>query len=632
MTKDPSVDMGEPCNYLTLEEIASCSGARVALDTETTGLEFWRNHIIGVSIHCSDRNVYGYFPTLEEQSREAVKEAVKRWEPGTVVIGHNLAFDLLFLGIDSIDQKWIIFDTMIMTHLWDSRLKKNLNSACDHFLGDSTKAEHVAEGKKLTKYIWDWPLNITARYAYNDTRLTWLLMEDLSHKLRGMDLLNILKHQMRYLPRLQRIKRRGMLIDTEYLSRADAVFTDHLQNLEQMLYEAIGYDFNWRSTKQLSKALYENLGIPKPINPFLSADGIDHSKFAHGGLYKSDCTNSFLLMEKVHHPLGDLVLEVRETAKLRKTVSGWTELLDDDNVIHSSFNQTGTRTGRLSSSKPNLQNLPGEMRSRETQSVFSGGNIRSDEYNLRKAFRARPGHKLVSIDYKQQEIRLFAVLAKEEDMLQVVRGGGDIHREIAKMVWNVGDDLHREWSKTVSFGLLYGMSAGSLQYRLNKTRAESNSIANTYMRRFKRIKPYMDGVINQCKREKYVRLWSGRIWREEDPGMMYRAVNALVQGGGHDLGSVAICRVGEYLNSIGMTDSIVNLVHDEILYELPIDSLQDLIPKLQDMMEVRDILDVPFATDVKLGSTYGDLVKVKNISEIPGIVKEQDNIKALAGS
>lgn len=601
-------------NFLEPSDILRCSGKIVALDTETNGLNFWENHIIGVGVHCPEADVSGYVVTLEENDRIAAKDAVRKLAPGTTVIMHNAKFDCHFLDVNPRDLGWNLIDTTVLVHLMDSRYKKSLAQAEAVFLGESSKREHVASAPARTK-IWDWPLDLVAMYCENDCRVTYQLAQTLIPQIDELGLWGLFNKDMQYESVLLDIESYGIIADKKFMRISQDALELRLENLASQLYEAVGYTFNWRSTKQLSEALYTNLGIPKPKNPFADADGVDRSRFADGGKYKSTCTSTFLLTEKVHHPLGELVSAMRETNLMISFIKKWTILAEKDGKFHTSFNITGTRTGRLSSSKPNLQNVPSEVRGRFTQSVFSGDTTRTDEYNLRKAFAARPGKVFLSVDYSQMEIRVFAILSNDPNMLKAITSGEDVHMYIALKIWgDCGPDVnkvHREWSKTISFGLLYGMTVGSLMYKLNMDKTRAMEVINQYKGYFPRIDPWMYEIIDDCRSFGYVRYWSGRIWREEDPTYFYRGCNALIQGGAADMLSVAALRVSKWCkDQANPADyNIVNLVHDEIITEVPEWDVERCADEISKIMQVPDIFGIPFKTEAKWGPTYGDIVK-----------------------
>lgn len=486
------------------EELLQLRGEVFAIDTETTGLEWFQNELIGVSVYCPAKFIntyyfccqYGLYPGTkakkvrvwdggytispktgrklktyrsEEQFPEVFRavgskehlEAVQAAlgvivkDERSCLIFHNFKFDAHFLGLDLRYQPCQVLDTSIMVHLFDSRLPKSLEKAEQIFLAKKSKRQLVTTAPKGKKQ-WEWPPEIIYDYAKNDALVTYQLAETLIPKLRKLGLISLLKLQMEYLKVLKDIEAGGMQLNLEFCKTVQPLFDSTTKAMEQELFDTTGQTFNWRSTPQLSRAIYEGMGISKPVNPFADADGVDRSRMAHKGRYNKWCTSAFLLMEKANHPLGNLILDLREVSILKKAVEKYPILADEKGIIHTNFNLSRTRTGRLSSSNPNLQNIASEHRVRETQSVYSGGAIRQNEYNLRQAFRAREGYTICSIDMAQQEMRLFAILAEEPIMMQALRDRKDIHLMIAIAVWgDCGKErnkLHREWSKTIAFG------------------------------------------------------------------------------------------------------------------------------------------------------------------------------------
>jgi DNA polymerase I len=664
---------------MKVEELRVLRGKTFSLDTETNGLHFWCNQVIGVSIHCPEANLTEYFYTCRYEDvsyptgrskkvwtgeydlvpdgtyvngtpkfkktkiytteekvqvlNTAIPETAKIEEiravllevlsdPKTTVIMHNSKFDCHMLNLDMMKLSAKLLDTSVMVHLYDSRLRKSLEAAEKVFLGTASKRHHVLSvPKNLKKKVWHWPEDVVREYAINDAIVTFQLAEVLIPKLRKLKLLDLLVIDMEYSKTLWQLERRGLQLDGDFCTAAIQAFRDNLNLMATDLQDSVGYEFNWRSTPQLSKALYEDLNFPKPINPFADADGVDRSRFAFKGRYNKYCTSAFLLMEKANHPLGPLILDLREADKLRKTVEKYLDLQDGNQVIHTSFNQTGTRTGRLSSSNPNVQNIASQHRVRETQSAYSGGGIRQEEYNLRQAFKARPGYSFVSIDHAQQEQRLFAILANEPVMLEALRNRMDIHLMIAIAVWgDCGPErnkLHREWSKTISFGLLYGMTTGSLKFRLNKTEEEADEITSKYWGTFPRVQPWLQETVRNMEATHKVRYWSGRIWREDEQENFYKGCNAQIQGGAADLIKLAVIRAQHICTYQGW-GSVVSIIHDEIMAEIKDEYVEQSIPVLLRVMELEDVFGLPFKAEAKIGKSYGDLheIEAPNIMDV----------------
>lgn len=650
---------------LTREDILACSGHAVAVDTETNGLHFWENKMIGVGIECPTANGgkgirgYAHTCTFEQQplgkakthqewlgkmdfsksSRgRRVKELVNyqpttltaipndlriyhfssalaeiACNPKTTLIGHNLKFDLHMLGLESWRLPCRIMDTSVMVHLIDSRLLKSLDASELVFLGKTSKRQHVQKAdRRFLRKPWLWEEQVLEDYCSNDCVVTYQLAQTLYPEIRSRGLTNLYALQMRYLRLLQKIERHGILITTVFCHEAIRQFEQNLREMEKSLYDTIGYRFNWHSSTQLSKAIYEDMGIARPQSPYNpDEERFDLANFRAAKLYTESATSTPLLV-KENHPLRGLILGLRETDKLRDYAEQYIRFRDSGSRIHSSFNLTRTLTGRLSSSSPNLQQLPSEKRKFEVENAFVGGAVRQGVYNLRQAIVARSGSLVVSIDHKQQEMRMLAILSQEPVLLAAMVAREDIHLRVALRVWgDCGEGLnkiHRDWSKAISFGLIYGLGEMSLQEYFGKVgvQADAREVKEQYFAAFPGLQPWFQEVIRYVQENGYVRYWSGRYWFADDPGEGYKGINALIQGGCADLISVAALRIGQILEKQGW-GNILSIIHDEILLEIREDVLEEACPVLVRAMEVEDLFDVPFAADIEVGESYGTL-------------------------
>jgi DNA polymerase-1 len=484
---------------LLREDILACKGLPVAIDTETTGLAWHRDKLIGIGLHCPKANVSGYAHTCtyhedyygKPRKREEwlgdmdyskskrgrqvkdVKWVPDRavyavpnqsridhflpavWEiahdPNTVLIGHNLKFDAHFLQLRLWELPCKIIDTAVLVHLIDSNLKKSLEVAEAEFLGTASKRSHVSKADdRFKKSAWMWGEHVLEDYCANDCAVTYQLAEVLMPMIKDQDLKGMLSIQMKYLRLLQKIEWRGILVEEKFCHKAIKEFEKNISELEVELYDSLGKEFDWRSAKQLSKAIYEGLGIPMPKSPFPPG-----SKNAGAKMYTGTCTGTPLLL-KIKHPARYQIVVLRETVKLKEYAEKYLSLRDSEGVLHSSFNITGTVTGRISSSEPNLQQLASKYRKYDLDSEYTGGTERTGSYNLRQSLVARPGYKILSIDHKQQEARLLAILSQEPTLLQFMAERKDVHLAIAIRVWGdhglVKNRLHREWSKATVFG------------------------------------------------------------------------------------------------------------------------------------------------------------------------------------
>jgi len=601
--------MKQPTNMIIpLSSLKKCSGKRVCLDTETTGLQWYKDNMIGLGVYCPDAKVWGYIPAQTDRERTDLSQAViDQLDPGTTVIAHNAKFDLHFLGINPNDTGWNVIDTAVLIHLMDSRFMKKAEIAERQWLGTETKKELInRQPPKLKHKIWQWSIPEVAEYCMNDVRIEYEMAEVLVPLVAYEGLWDLFLKDMSYLALIWEVERWGIMLDVDFVNKAAKVIRAQEDYLIDQLYDGVGYKFNWQSHKQLSQALYEDMGIPRPENPFtLSRFNKDRGK------YNSSLTSTFILMEKAHHPLGELVSTLRETKKLREYVEKWLGLMDEGEILHTDFNLTGTRTGRLSSKEPNLQNAPSEFRNRFTQAVFSGSIERLEEYNLRNGLIARPGNVFVSVDYKQMEMRMFGILSEDPFMLKSLAEGRDVHADIAEKVWGTRDAVHREWAKTISFGLIYGMTTGSLQFKLNLTQAKAQEITDAYWKTFPRIRPWLYGTAGECKENGFVTYWSGRRWVEDKEMFYFKAANALIQGGCADVLSVAALRVDEWGKANVPDWHIVNLVHDEIIAEVSKKYAKKVAKNMASIMQVPDLFDIPWFTDAKMGTTYGNLQKME---------------------
>lgn len=656
---------------LLREDILACKGLPVAIDTETTGLHFYSDGIIGIGIHCPKAGISGYahlcrYDTIEwgkpkhkkewmgnmdfsrskrgrrimeekifyETAIQATPEPIKAahflpavWEiaqdPETTLVGHNLKFDAHFLGLKLWEVPCRILDTAILTHLVDCRLRKSLASAENKFLSSDSKRAHVSEAdKRFGKAPWMWGEKVLEDYCTNDCLVTYQLAEMLLPKIRDMDLSSFSMMQMRYVRLLQKTEWRGIRVEEKFCYDAIAEFDRNISSLELDLFNAVGYTFDYRSSNQLSDAIYESLGIEKPENPFVDDWGVP-KKTPAAKIYTKTATGTPLLV-KHDHPLKTTIIDLRESIKLKEYAEKYLLLRDSEGCVHASFNPTGAITGRLSCSDPNLQQLAAKYRKYNLESVYTGGSERVGGYNLRQALCARPGYRIVSVDHKQQEARLLAILSEEPTLLKFMSERQDIHMAIAIRVWgDCGKEknkIHREWSKATIFGVCYGMSDESLQEHYNKHGIDANAVEvkSQFFATFRGLQPWFQRTMREIEVDGGIRYWSGRYWFPYYPSEAYKGINAIIQGGAGDFLAVVLTRADQVLAATGW-GYLISIIHDEALFEIKEEFVDLAAPVLARVMEGEDIFGVPFLTDIEVGNSYGSLEPFETVVDISQI-------------
>lgn len=652
---------------LTVEDILACEGLPLAIDVESTGLHWYKDGLIGIGIHCPKAEVSGYVHTCYYQEKPFGKPKKREtwngefdyskskrgrkvkeisWEPDTAMfavpdptraahflsavqkisqnpettlIGHNLKFDAHFLGLHLWEIPAKILDTAVLAHLLDPRQKKSLDLVESFYLGTRSKRSHVQKAdKRFSKSPWMWGEKVLEDYCTNDCVVTYQLAEVMMPLIREMDLNKLLTLQMKYLRLLQKVEWRGIRLEEHFCHQAIKEFQKNINELEAQLFDIVGYEFNWRSPQQLSKALYDNFGIPKPVNPFPEG-----ARNAVAKMYTDSATGTPLLL-KTKHPLHKEVIVIRETAKLKEYAEKYLTLKSDQGCIHASFNITGTITGRLSCSDPNLQQVGSQHRKYDLDSEYTGGAERVGSYNLRQALCAREGYKIVSIDHKQQEARLLAILSQEPDLLRFMTERKDIHLEIAIRIW--GDQgkeqnkLHRDWSKAFLFGTVYGMSEESLQEHFKKLGIEADAyeVRYQFFSTFPKLQDWFEQIVEQIQADGDIRYWSGRYWIPNYSSEAYKGINAIIQGGSGDFLSLVLVRANQVLEAQGW-GYLISIIHDEALFEIKEEFVTEAAPVLARVFESEDVFGVPFLADIEVGDSYGSLEEFKTDIDISKI-------------
>lgn len=579
---------------------------RLAVDTETTSTDQMQADLVGIALALDEREGF-YIPighrTGErqlpwEQVRTALAPALT--DPNLPKVGHNLKYDVVVLARHGVRVAPLTFDTMIAEWLRDPA-SRNLglkNLAWVRLGVQMTEITDLIGRGKGQISMAEVPVAKVAPYAVADVvmvqRLIPLLERDLEER-QATRLLHDLEMPLIWV--LAEMEMQGVLLDVPFLEAMSRQLAERMAELEEQVFRAVGYRFNLQSSQQLSEALFGALGLKPP----------DRTRKTSSGYYSTAA--GVLETMRGQHPVIEWILEHRELAKLKSTYVDALprQVHPETGRVHTSFNQTGTVTGRIASSDPNLQNIP----------------IRTPlGREVRKAFIAPPGWQLLSVDYSQIELRIVAHIAEDEAMLAAFRAGQDIHAATAAAVYGVPLEAvtpeMRRHAKAINFGLIYGMSAYGLTRTTDLTLAEAEDFVAAYFRRFPGVKRYIERTRRQAAERGYVETLLGR--RRYFPALQNphtshqvrqreerEAINAPIQGSAADIMKLAMLRVDELLRREGYPARMLLQVHDELLFEVREDALPEVVPAVRRAMEAAYPLKVPLVTEAKVGPNWGAL-------------------------
>jgi DNA polymerase I len=576
----------------------------ISFDTETTSTDQMRAELVGISLSVAPGVGYyipvGHLPGGEPQLMlETVLEALRHplTAPAIPKIGHNVKYDYVMLARYGLRVAPLAFDTMIAE--W-------LTNPASHNLGLKNLAwvrqgikmtnidELIGKGKKQ-RTMAEVPISAVSEYAAADAEVVLGLMPELERELEQRHADKLMRDlEMPLVPVLAEMEMQGVALDTAFLKQMSGDLSERLAQIEEQIYAAVGEKFNLNSPPQLSAALFDRLKIPPP----------DRSARTASGFYSTSAEVLENLQGK--HPAIDLVLEYRELSKLKSTYLDALPVQVNPLTgrVHTSFNQTGSVTGRIASSDPNLQNIP----------------IRTEiGRQVRRAFTASPGHVLLGVDYSQIELRIVAHMARDQAMLQAFRSGQDIHAATAAAIYAVPLEAvnkdQRRRAKSVNFGLIYGMSAFGLTRYADLTLAEAEDFVKAYFQQFPGVKSYLDGMRRLAADQGYVETLLGR--RRYFPALKTltdrnqrnreerEAINAPIQGTAADIMKIAMLRLPGALAKAGLSAHMTLQVHDELVLECPRDELTPTVAVVQDIMEHAYSLDVPLLTEARSGENWG---------------------------
>ncbi|WP_233709880.1 DNA polymerase I [Pseudomaricurvus albidus] len=585
-----------------LRWLDALKGADVfAFDTETTSLDYMQARVVGVSFAVEAGKAayvpfgHDYLDAPEQLPEDWVWEQLKPLleDPNHKKVGQNLKYDMSVLANQGIQLRGIAYDTMLESYVLDSTASRHdMDTLAERHLDVKTVHFEDIAGKGAKQLTFNQiPLEQAGPYAAEDADITLRLHQTLWPQLKAeKSLLGVFEEIERpLLSVLSRIERNGALIDTQLLGQQSVEITERLETLEKQAFDLAGEEFNLGSTKQLGHILFEKLELPVI------------KKTPKG----APSTAEEVLQElALDYPLPKLLIEYRGLSKLKSTYTDKLPKMVNPVTgrVHTSYHQAVTATGRLSSSDPNLQNIP----------------IRNEEgRRIRKAFIAPAGYKLVAADYSQIELRIMAHLSGDEGLQRAFAEGLDVHRATAAEVFGVDldkvTDEQRRSAKAINFGLIYGMSAFGLAKQLHVGRHEAQQYIDLYFERYPGVQRYMDQTRVEAAEKGYVETLKGRrLYLPEinsRNGMRRQAaertaINAPMQGTAADIIKLAMLEVDAWLADASVDARIIMQVHDELVLEVSENQLDAVCEGLKTRMESAMSIDVPLLVEVGIGDNW----------------------------
>ncbi|MDA9049622.1 DNA polymerase I [Pseudomonadales bacterium] len=572
-----------------------------AFDTETTSLDYMQAELVGVSFSVKSGEAayiplaHAYLGVPEQLSREMVLGELRGLlqDPNKQKVGQNLKYDMSVLARYGIELRGIAFDTMLESYVLNSvATRHNMDDLALKYLGKSTIPFEEVAGKGAKQITFDQvDIEIAAKYAAEDADITLQLHEALWPKLHALPSLESVfeKIELPLVSVLSRIERNGVLLDTGLLNRQSAKLSQRLEELERDAFELAGEPFNLGSPKQLQTIFFEKLQLPVK------------KKTPKG----QPSTAEDVLQElALDYPLPKVILEYRGLSKLKSTYTDQLpkQVNPGTGRIHTSYHQAVAATGRLSSTNPNLQNIP----------------IRTEEgRQVRKAFIAAPGYQLIAADYSQIELRIMAHLSSDAGLLTAFAQGLDIHKATAAEVFGqsldaVTDDQRRS-AKAINFGLIYGMSAFGLARQLSIGRGDAQSYIDLYFERYPGVLDYMDRTKALAAEQGFVEtLFGRRLYLPEinttnfqrRQGAERTAINAPMQGSAADIIKLAMIDVDRWLTTDKPDARMIMQVHDELVLEVNADQVDEVAAILTAKMSQAVELKVPLLVETGVGLNW----------------------------
>ncbi|HLJ35207.1 MAG TPA: DNA polymerase I, partial [Ktedonobacteraceae bacterium] len=574
-----------------------------ALDTETTSDDPWHAELVGISCSMAAGEAYyipvGHTHTLDNQAPAAqlpLHTVLEQFRPvlEDATIGkylHNAKYDMLMFARQGIAVRGLAVDTMLGAYLTNpGRRGLGLKDQAFERLNIvmTPISQLIGTGSKMISMA-QVPIRLAADYAGADADMTLRLVEPIMEELRRNSLLELYNNiELPLLPVLLQMEISGVALDPDFLRDLEVKLGEQIHALEHTIYDSVGHEFNINSTKQLGDILFNELKLPS------------------GKKTKTGYSVSADVIENLRgkHPMVDSLLEYRQLTKLKSTyVDGLLALIDPvSGRVHTSFNQTIASSGRLSSSNPNLQNIP----------------VRTEVgRRIRRAFIADPSYILLTADYSQFELRILAHITHEPRLVEAFSNDEDIHTITAASLFNVLPEQvtkdQRRLAKTVVYAVLYGQSAFGLAQITGMTNSEASEFIKRYHETFPNIKGYVDSTLNQARKQGYVNTLFGRkrfipdmhtLPYIERQAIEREAINMPIQGANADMIKIAMIRIQHALEEKKLKTRMILQVHDELVFEVAVEELDRVRRLVKSLMEGVVKLDVPIKVEAKIGKNW----------------------------
>lgn len=572
-----------------------------AIDTETTSLNIIAADLVGISF-AIEKGQAAYLP-LQHQYPGSPEQLDTEWaleqlkpvleNPDIGKIGQNIKYDLSILARAGINLKGVKFDTMLESYILNSTANRHdMDTLAQKYLGHECIHFEDIAGKGKKQITFDQiDLEVASPYAAEDADVTLQLHQNIWQELaKDEGPKNIFEAlEIPLLSVLSSMEQRGVLIDSDFLKQKSNEFGKRIMELEQKAHELAEQPFNLSSPKQLQEILFEKQGLPvlkkTPKKQPSTAEEV-------------------LVQLALDYPLPKIIMEYRGLTKLKSTYSDKLPQMIQERTgrVHTSYHQAVAATGRLSSSDPNLQNIP--VKTKEGRSI-------------REAFIAPKGYKIVAADYSQIELRIMAHLSQDDNLLQAFSDNLDVHSATASEVFGVAIDQvtanQRRHAKAVNFGLIYGMSRFGLAKQLDISNDEAGRYIDTYFARYPGVSDYMDSTKEKARELGYVEtLYGRRLYLPQinaSNGMLRQAaertaINAPMQGSAADIIKIAMLEVQKWLDTEKPDCYMIMQVHDELVFEVAEDKLQEYSDKINQLMANATELSIPLVVDIGVGDNW----------------------------